>query len=154
MNTYFTWPCHETQWQIFSELTRTDEREKKKIHSFALRKMLLFVKYCHLLTRMQIQIKSKSQMGWILPHSGGMIYKEIDNRMHSRCRRELPPQLGWILPHWIGILSRLSVGGSRLWLAPGFSWEELWFLVVLDQASPPLRPSWTTAAVLSTIMSL
>ena len=82
-----------------AELIRTDEREKKKIHSFALRKMLLFVKYCHLLTRMQIQIKSKSQIGWILTHSGGMIYKEIDNRMHSRCRRELPPQLGWILPH-------------------------------------------------------
>ena len=159
MNTYFTWPCHETQWQIFSESTRTDERVTKN----TLLPCVIWVTKNTLLpcvipathrcacccssiiftssVGMQIQIKSKSQMGWILPHSGGMIYKEIDNRMHSRCRRELPPQLGWILPHWIGILSRLSVGGSRLWLAPGFSWEELWFLVVLDQASPPSAPA-------------
>ena len=51
-----------------------------------------------------------------------------------------------------GSSSLLSVGGPLFWLAPVCSWEELWFLVVLDNASL-LLPRNTAAAVFITIIS-
>ena len=52
-----------------------------------------------------------------------------------------------------GSSSLLSVRGPLFWLGPICSCEELWFLVVLDTASP-LLPSCTSAAVMLSIVSL
>ena len=52
-----------------------------------------------------------------------------------------------------GSSSLLSVRGPLFWLGPICSCEELWFLVVLDTASP-LLPSCTPTAVLLSIVSL